>query len=274
MLGLGIDTSTMSGAVVVFRENQILSACTANVRAFHSERLLHHIDHCLKAAQLDLKDMDAFAVGIGPGSFTGLRIGLSTMRSFAQIHQKPLIRIPSLLAQAAPFFEVTPSGILATANAFRGEIFLEFFPALDSESPSRKEEGSERSLLRQEVGKAVKPSLWIDAFRGECERSSELQPSPERPLFLLGNGVFQYRQVFETSFKEELQEGSVKILDRDQIWITPQGLVQVANECWKADQVIHDFRKLEPHYIRPSDAERKLKAGIIKPYKHQEDVHE
>ncbi|HEX9861470.1 MAG TPA: tRNA (adenosine(37)-N6)-threonylcarbamoyltransferase complex dimerization subunit type 1 TsaB, partial [Nitrospirota bacterium] len=73
---LGIDTSTMMGAVGIVDGMEPVAELRTNISVTHSERLMLHIDGLLKSAMMSLSDIDGFAVSLGPGSFTGLRIGL------------------------------------------------------------------------------------------------------------------------------------------------------------------------------------------------------
>ena len=79
MLVLGIESSTTQGGVAVVGEDRLLCECVLNVEVTHSERLLPAIDRALSDARISLEGLGGVDVSIGPGSFTGLRIGLSTV---------------------------------------------------------------------------------------------------------------------------------------------------------------------------------------------------
>ena len=77
---LAIETSTMLGGVAIADDSAgLIAEVRLNVKSTHSERLMTEIDHVLKQSFLKMSDIDVFAIAIGPGSFTGLRIGLSTV---------------------------------------------------------------------------------------------------------------------------------------------------------------------------------------------------
>jgi len=101
---LAIETSTLLGGIAVADDSSGLIAETRlNVKSTHSERLMTAVDHILKQSGLNISDMDAFAVAIGPGSFTGLRIGLSTVKGFSYATGKPIVSVPTLEAFAWNF---------------------------------------------------------------------------------------------------------------------------------------------------------------------------
>jgi tRNA threonylcarbamoyladenosine biosynthesis protein TsaB len=101
---LAIETSTMLGGIAITDTlSGLIVEVRLNVKSTHSERLMTEIDHALKQAGLKVSDIDAFAVAIGPGSFTGLRIGLSTAKGFSYITGKPIVSVPTLHALAWNF---------------------------------------------------------------------------------------------------------------------------------------------------------------------------
>ncbi len=101
---LAIETSTMLGGVAIMDETRgLVIEAKLNVKTAHSERLMTGIDHALKQAGLDISDIDVFGVAIGPGSFTGLRIGLSAVKGFSYATGKPVVSVPSLEAFAWNF---------------------------------------------------------------------------------------------------------------------------------------------------------------------------
>lgn len=101
---LAIDTSTMLGGIAITDDSLgLIAEVRLNVKSTHSERLMTEIDHILRQAGLTLSDMDVFAVAIGPGSFTGLRIGLSTVKGLSYVTGKPIVSVPTLEALAWNF---------------------------------------------------------------------------------------------------------------------------------------------------------------------------
>jgi len=97
---LGIDTSTMTGALAIVDGDELIAELRTNVAVTYSERIMLHVDGLLKSARMTLADLDGFAVGIGPGSFTGLRIGLATVKGLAYGTGKPVAAVGTLDAIA------------------------------------------------------------------------------------------------------------------------------------------------------------------------------
>ncbi|MCD2257503.1 tRNA (adenosine(37)-N6)-threonylcarbamoyltransferase complex dimerization subunit type 1 TsaB [Agrilactobacillus fermenti] len=93
---LAIDTSSKPLSVAITADDQILSEVTLNKGFTHSQTLMPTIDDLLKLSQLTIKDIDGFAVAKGPGSYTGLRIGVTTAKTFAWTLHKPLFALSSL----------------------------------------------------------------------------------------------------------------------------------------------------------------------------------
>jgi len=98
---LGVDTSTMTAGVGMVEEDEVLVDLKFDVKITYSEVLLSTIDLALRTAGLKMNDVDGFAISIGPGSFTGLRIGLSTIKGLCFATGKPLASVPSLDALAS-----------------------------------------------------------------------------------------------------------------------------------------------------------------------------
>jgi tRNA threonylcarbamoyladenosine biosynthesis protein TsaB len=97
---LGVDTSTMTAGIGIVEDDEILVELKFSVKITYSEILLSCIDQALKNVGLTIDDLDGFAISIGPGSFTGLRIGLSTLKGLSFATGKPLASVPSLDALA------------------------------------------------------------------------------------------------------------------------------------------------------------------------------
>jgi tRNA threonylcarbamoyladenosine biosynthesis protein TsaB len=124
---LSIETSTMLGGVAIVDEKTGLVAETRlNVKTTHSERLMSVIDHVLHQSEMDLESIDAFAVAIGPGSFTGLRIGLSTAKGLSYATGKPIVAVPTLEAFAYNF-PYCSHPLCLMLDARKGEVYAAVF---------------------------------------------------------------------------------------------------------------------------------------------------
>src|SRR5205085_9685024 len=97
---LAIETATRAGSVAVARGETLLSCREGDASVSHSTNLIEIIDAVLSEAGAQLSDVDVFAVAVGPGSFTGLSIGLATVKAFAEGNQRLIVGISTLAAGA------------------------------------------------------------------------------------------------------------------------------------------------------------------------------
>ncbi|BEU88260.1 tRNA (adenosine(37)-N6)-threonylcarbamoyltransferase complex dimerization subunit type 1 TsaB [Selenomonas sp. TAMA-11512] len=117
MLVLAIDTATMASSVALATEGRLEAELTVETGNTHSETLLAHIEQILLMAGRTKKELDAVAVSIGPGSFTGLRIGLSTAKALSYGLSIPLVTVSTMEALAAHFpMEGARVGVLLDAQ--------------------------------------------------------------------------------------------------------------------------------------------------------------
>lgn len=93
---LAIDTATTVCSVAVLENTEVLSSQTIDDEKTHSQKLMPMIEDLLSSLHLSLQDIDLFGVDIGPGSFTGIRIGIATVKAFADVYNKPICGISSL----------------------------------------------------------------------------------------------------------------------------------------------------------------------------------
>lgn len=100
MLVLAIDTATLAGSAALYQDG-LLASCFLHTKKTHSERLLPMIDFLVQSIDLALKDIDLITVVNGPGSFTGIRIGVTTAKTLAQMLHKPLAAVNTLEVLAA-----------------------------------------------------------------------------------------------------------------------------------------------------------------------------
>jgi len=128
---LAIETATLLGGVAVTDDaSGLIAEVRLNVKSTHSERLMTEIDHVLSRSGLGVSDIDAFAVSIGPGSFTGLRIGVSTVKGFSFATGKPIVTVPTLEAFAWNFpFSRYP--VCPLLDARKKEVYAALFRWVD-----------------------------------------------------------------------------------------------------------------------------------------------
>jgi tRNA threonylcarbamoyladenosine biosynthesis protein TsaB len=126
---LSIETATRGGSIVLSRGEAQLAIRKGNPQLSQSSSLLSDINGCLDECGLSLADVDLFACASGPGSFTGLRIGIATVKALAASLKRPCVGIPTLRAVA---YGAGPAiRTVALLPAGRGEIFAQMFSVSD-----------------------------------------------------------------------------------------------------------------------------------------------
>ncbi len=222
---LGIDTSTSCGSVGLIDDEQIVSEYLLNIQVTHSERLLGAIEFVLKEARYSMDDIDGWAISIGPGSFTGLRIGASTIKGLGFATQKPVAGVSTLDVLA---FQIspTPSLICPILDARKQEVYTAFY---------RYERGD--LLRRLSAYQAIKPENLVKSIK-------------EQTIFT-GEGVKTYGAVLRNAlpsfaifapFSLHLPHGSV--------------VAKLGLELLKKGEYL-ELSTFTPLYIRLSEAEMK-----------------
>ncbi len=127
---LALDTATATGSVALLVGQQLVAETLLNIKAVHSERLLDQVEQVLQAGNLTLEELDLIAVVRGPGSFTGLRIGLATAKGLAHAAKLPLIGISSLqlLAMNLPLSTLP---VCALLDARKKEVYTALYRWID-----------------------------------------------------------------------------------------------------------------------------------------------
>jgi tRNA threonylcarbamoyladenosine biosynthesis protein TsaB len=169
---LSIETSTRVGSVAIIEDEHLIAEYILNVVSTHSERLLPSIDQILKDSQLTVRDIEGFAVSLGPGSFTGLRIGISTVKGLALATGRAVVGVPTLdcLAHNIAFTHLLVCPIL---DARKGEVYTALYQG----------DGSGR-LEKLTPDLALKPE--------------ELLTRIKEPVIFLGDGVEAYRDTLRS----------------------------------------------------------------------------
>ncbi len=236
MLVLGIETATMTGGVALASDERVISEYTLNVRTTHTARLMPALDQVLRDSSVDKREIDGIAISIGPGSFTGLRIGMATAKGLALGLDIPLLGVPTLdaLAYNIPFAMYQICTIL---DAKKKEIYYSLFRYIEPEE-SGEHMGS--PLQRQVPYQVVPPADLVSQI-------------DEKTIFL-GDAVDAYGDFISESL------GDLALFAPDvQRFPRAATVAEIGLAKLKAGEHL-DVAFAEPIYIRLSDAEMSLTA--------------
>ena len=120
---LSIDTCDSRGSVAVLDDDRVLSIWPHETREEYSSWLLPTVRRALESAGVRMRDVDGYAVAAGPGSFTGVRVGLTSVKAWAEVYGKPVAAVSRLEAFAAAANLTTSPHVAAFVDAQRGQIF-------------------------------------------------------------------------------------------------------------------------------------------------------
>ena len=124
---LAMETSSDVCGIALTRDGQLISECRFRHAMHLSERILGEMDTLLKSSGVTLKEVDAFAVGVGPGSFTGTRIGVMTIKTLASVQGKPIYGINSLEALAAHYTGLQNVTVIPVLPCRPGTVFAALY---------------------------------------------------------------------------------------------------------------------------------------------------
>lgn len=215
---LAIDTATLVSSVAIATPDTLVAELTIQTRKTHSERLMPHIASLLDMAEISQTNLKAVAVSIGPGSFTGLRIGLATAKALSYALHIPLIGVPTLAALA--FACPAPGAVLAPMlDAQKGNVYLGMY------------EWQGNTVVELQPPQVI-------AFNEVQAKLNELG----RPVLLLGEAAVMNRDDIPNPVPPHV--------------VMPRaGSIAVMAQQLYAQGIRHDVASLEPLYIRRSEAE-------------------
>ena len=142
MLTLAVDTTTDRGSFALARNGRLMEETTGDAGSTHGERLPGALRALLARRGMTTADVDRYAVALGPGSFTGLRVGIATVQGLALAHGRPVVGMPVLdvlvdIAARAAGAGTAPDLIMPWVDAKRGEVFSALYePDPDAPPPS------------------------------------------------------------------------------------------------------------------------------------------
>lgn len=246
---LSIDTATQITSVAVTSVSRVLARCSAATAASHATRLLDCVDQVLRETNVTLKDINLLAATTGPGSFTGLRTGLATIKAFAATLNIPVAPVPTLHAIAIAE-GVPQKHIVALMPAGRNEVYaqlLSFNESLDIFESSEPRHVTPDKLLDEIL--CAEPSIMLvgDGAR-LCVEQLQSHTRKLRIEFVIADDKAESQSQFSgwqvaASSKTPLAVSVARIASR----LAAQHRLVAADE-------------LHAMYVRPSDVELKLLA--------------
>lgn len=224
---LSMDTSTRIQALGLVEDGRQIARRHHVVRTNHAATLLHNISDMLEQHRWATGELDLVGVGIGPGSFTGLRVGLANAKALARAARAEIVGISTLDALARPVCDVHSGLVFATIDARRSEVYSATY----------------HSNGRGEFERIGEPrTIAPNALREEILGAEEA-------ALVVGNGIRGYPDQLDTWDREDIRSLSNGWDSPSPFSIAMMAAVQV--ESGKADDLV----SLEPDYIRLSDAE-------------------
>ena len=227
MLTLAFESSAKAASVALCEDGCLISQVIQCSGLTHSRTLLPMAEDLLKNAEMEMKQIDCFAVAQGPGSFTGIRIGIATVKGLAWAADKPCIGVSTLAAMA--WNGVAAGGLIcAVMDARRSEVY--------------------NALFRIEDGRPVR--LCPDRAISLSALTEELREKGEAP-FLVGDGT----ELASAFFRE--QHLDHRVPPENVRWQNAWGVAMEA-----AGKKLCTSQELLPVYLRLSQAERERQARL------------
>lgn len=139
---LAVDTCDSAGSVAVLKGTALLGEVNMESPVTHSERLMAAVDFMLKDLDLDISRMDGYAVAAGPGSFTGIRIGMSTVKALSFSFDKPVVPVSRLKALAFKLSDMEGGLICPFADAKKNQVYTALYSTREGELQEIVPEGA------------------------------------------------------------------------------------------------------------------------------------
>ncbi len=231
---LSVDTSSNVATVAVTDDDKLVCEILVNTKKTHSQTLMPMIDSDLKQSELEISDIDLIASANGPGSFTGLRIGVSAVKGLSHAMDIPVIGVSILTAMAynLPFCEYTISPIL---DARRNQVYNAVYEWDDGE-------------IKEICGPRA---LSVD------ELISEFLTSNKKVVFL-GDGVSVHKEYIKEKLGDKAVFAPVSANEQ-----RASGLIAAAKKLYDEGKSISCY-ELAPRYLRKPQAEREAEERMEK----------
>lgn len=222
---LAVDTSAMTASVALMSDGRLVAENSLNHKKTHSEKLMPMIDTALRESEIGVEEIDLFAVSNGPGSFTGLRIGVSTIKALAHAMKKPVVGVSTLEALAYNLFDVR--GLVSPImDARRGQVY--------------------NAVYKWEKGKLKE----IIAPRAEALENCLSDFEKEQKVYFLGDGVPVHKEKIKKIMGERAEFALPTCLFQRASSVA--AIAEIKASCKEVD----NYQNVNPIYLRKSQAER------------------
>lgn len=225
---LALDCSAGPASVAVLADGNIIASSFVNVKLTHSQTLLPMVKNTLDSALLTLEDIDAFAINNGPGSFTGIRIGISAVKGLASPSNKPCVQI-STLESIAYLFKNTDCIVCSVMDARCNQVYNALFRVKDTKVTRLCDD---RAVLADEV---IKELDLID-----------------EKVIIAGDGAKLFEQFAKSKTNILIAQEPLRYQNACGVALSAQEKILKENTVKPSE--------LSPFYLRLPQAERELKA--------------
>lgn len=232
---LSIDSSSVTASVALIQNGEILSECFINNGLTHSQTLMPMVEETLEKASVKLSEVDLFAVTVGPGSFTGIRIGIAAVKGMADALGKKCVPVSTLEAIAKPL-DNTDSVICSVMDARCNQVYTASFKTGERLC-------GDSAILIDELGEYLK---GLDS-----------------PIVLIGDGALMCCE----KLKERVKD--IRAVSDDSRFIHASSIGFIAEQKLKDGEEPIDSEKLVPFYLRLPQAERELNNKKLKKEKEK-----
>lgn len=223
---LSLDSATEVATCAILEDNNLLGESILNYKKQHSVILMPMIDSLLKNLNLSLKDIDGFVVSKGPGSFTGLRIGMATVKGFSQGTKKPFVSVSTLDALA--YNMCYTSGIICPVlDALRGNVYTALYTFKDS-----------------------KLTLISDYMVASVEELISLLKEHNEPVCFIGDGIQKNKDMLSSLDKVSFAPPHLNVVRASSLGELGYKLL--------SEGIEESLHNSAPVYLRKSQAEREL----------------
>lgn len=240
---LGIDTSTKKANVCIKKGNEIFNKSIDN-EITHSEKLLPLIDETLKKANLKLSDMTHLACSIGPGSFTGIRIGIATIKAFAKVLNAPIFSVSSLDILAYTNTDISSDYVISMLDAKNNRVYYSMYKV------NKLDNGV--CVLEQLID--YSNDIIDIALEKTSNVVSDLDITTPSSLKITGDCVSDYENICKEALSSYFNNISIttESLSADSLITMTENYI----DNGYADKYMKDYLTLDAIYVRPSQAER------------------